>query len=210
MSGKLASWLSLVRNTSQPNSGSQADRAQVRSVEKTEKLRQPLAFTHAKDGDQTLGERQFADCEPMSALFECGQMTYRSLLVGGDAFDRVDNDHGIQIVQHSLPSRRGLAARGIQFPIPFGILGHVRFFFGTNVISGPARKTTGALFRCNLPEHARKSARWPNRCGNADRHLHRAGRELRLMCQLKLAVRVEGGLDRFFDEIHGTFSFDLS
>jgi len=102
-------------------------------VEEPEKVRQPLAAARAKDRDQAFRPGQLSDCESMAGLFEHGQVIQRTLLVGGVALDRVDNDHGVQVVQHSRLPRRALAARGVQFPIPLGVLGQARVVFGAHV-----------------------------------------------------------------------------
>ena len=37
----------------------------------------------------------------MSGQFETSQVIQRTLLIGGVAFDSVDNDDGVQVVEHS-------------------------------------------------------------------------------------------------------------
>ena len=81
--------------------GSQAERPQVRPAEEPEKVRQSLAAARAKDRDQAFRERQLTDRELMSGQFETSQLGQRTLLIGGVAFDSVDNDDGVQVVEHS-------------------------------------------------------------------------------------------------------------
>jgi hypothetical protein len=110
--------------------GSQAQRPQVRLVKEPEKVRQPLTAAWAKDRDQTFCAGQLADRESMASLFECVQVVFRPLLVGGVALNGVDDDHGVQVVQQSWPPRRGAMASGFLFAVPLVVLGLARLFFG--------------------------------------------------------------------------------
>jgi hypothetical protein len=87
--------------------GRQARRPQVRPVEEPGEVRQPPAIARAKDRDQASRAGQFADREAMAGLFERGEVVQRPLLVGRAAFDCVDDDHGVQVVQHSHPLHGG-------------------------------------------------------------------------------------------------------
>src|SRR5947209_20233858 len=87
--------------------GSQAQRPQVRLMEEPEKVRQPVAAAWAKDRDQTFRAGQLANRESMASLFECVQMVFRPFLIGGVALNGLDDDHGVQIVQHSWPPPAG-------------------------------------------------------------------------------------------------------
>jgi hypothetical protein len=82
--------------------GCQAQRPQVRPAEEPEKVRQSLAAPRAKDGDQAFRDGQLTDRESMASQFQSGQVIQRPLLVGEVALDSVDNDHGVQVINHSL------------------------------------------------------------------------------------------------------------
>jgi hypothetical protein len=118
--------------------GSQAQRPQIGPIKEPKKVRQPLAVARAEDGDQTFSERQLVDGESMAGLLQRGQVIQRTLLVGRVSLDRVDDDHGVQVVQHSRSPRRGPAAGGFQFHIPLGVLGQAGLFFGAQVFGRPA------------------------------------------------------------------------
>ena len=110
--------------------GSQAQRSQVRLVEEPEKVRHALTAAWAKDRDQTFRAGQLADRESMASLFECVQVVFRPFLIGGVALNGVDDDHGVQVVQHSRPPRRGHVTSGVLFTVPLVVLGLARLFFG--------------------------------------------------------------------------------
>lgn len=110
--------------------GSQAQRPQVRPVEDAEEVRQSLTTTRTENRNQAFRAGQLADRESMASLLERGQVIYRPLLIGGIAFDGVDDDHGVQVVKHSRPPRRGRATRSVQFPVPLRILIQARILFG--------------------------------------------------------------------------------
>jgi hypothetical protein len=113
----------------------------------------------------------------MAGLFERGEVLRRTLLVDGVALDRVDNDHGIQVVQHSRSSRGGFLARGVQFSVPFGVLRQASLVFGTQFFRRPPWEATGALLGGDLLDHACQAALWSNRRGDTNRDSHGAGRE---------------------------------
>ncbi len=87
------------RGGSEVHCGSQRQRPQVWSAEKTKEVRKPLAFAWPKNWNQALGLSQFfTNCEAMAGLLKRGQVVERSLLVGGIALDGIDDDHGVQEV----------------------------------------------------------------------------------------------------------------
>jgi hypothetical protein len=59
----------------------------------------------------------------MASLFECVQVDFGPLLVRGVAFNGVDDDHCVQVVQHSRPSQGGPVATGVLFAVPLVVLG---------------------------------------------------------------------------------------
>ncbi len=65
----------------------------------------------------------------MAGPFERGEAIQRTLLVGGVALDRVDNDDRVQVVEHSRPPRGGSAARGVQFLISLAVVALLRVVF---------------------------------------------------------------------------------
>ncbi|OWK42298.1 hypothetical protein FRUB_04376 [Fimbriiglobus ruber] len=115
-------------------------------------------------------------------------MIHGPLLVGESALNRVDDNHGVQIVQHSRSPRRSPAARSIQFPVSLGIIGQARVIFGSQFRRRPPGVAAGALLRCDFPDHVRQAALWPTRSRDTDRHSHGAGRQSRLVCQSQLTV----------------------
>ena len=66
----------------------------------------------------------------MAGLFERVQVVFRPLFVGGVTLNGVDDDHGVQVVQHSRSPRRHPAASGVLFAVPLVVLGLARLFFG--------------------------------------------------------------------------------
>ena len=69
----------------------------------------------------------------MAALFKRGQVIERTLLVGRIALNCVNDDHGVQIIQHSGAPRRGLTASDLQFRVSLGVVGLDRVVFGAQV-----------------------------------------------------------------------------
>jgi hypothetical protein len=157
--------------------GGQAQRPQVRPVEEPEEVRQSMAIARAKERDQTFRAGHVADRESMAGLFQRGKVVKRPLLVGWDAFDGVDHDHRVEVVQHSRPPRHRTAARGVQFPVSLGILGQARLVFGEQVCRRPPGEAAGALIGRDLPDHVGQAALLrSNGRGGTDRHSHGTGR----------------------------------
>jgi hypothetical protein len=69
----------------------------------------------------------------MASLFEHRQVIQGALLIRRISLNRVDHDHGIQVIKHSRASRRSCTARGVQFLVSFGILFNLRPLFGFEV-----------------------------------------------------------------------------
>jgi hypothetical protein len=136
-----------------------------------------LAAPRAEHRDQAFRAGQLADCELVAGLLQRGEVMERPLLVGGAAFHGVDNDHGVQVVQHSRPPRRGRAARGVQFPVPVGIFVQARGVFSEQVCGRPPGEAAGALLRRDLSDHVHQAAPCRGR-GRTDCHAHGAGRQL--------------------------------
>src|SRR6266852_2472512 len=111
--------------------------------------------------------------------------THRVVTNQGEGGATVCPTTDVAIRGTSLSTERSLPARGVQFPIPFGVLGNVRFFLGTQFLARQPVEPAGNLVRSDLPDHVREAALGPNRGGDTDRYLDGAGRKLRLMCQLK-------------------------
>jgi hypothetical protein len=101
-------------------------------------------------------------------------------------------------------------ARSVQFPVSLGILGQARVVFGAQLCRRPAREAACALLCCDLPDHVRQSALRPTSYRDTDRHSHGARWQSRLMYQSQLTVRVQRGLDCFFNNIHRESSFHPS
>jgi hypothetical protein len=101
-------------------------------------------------------------------------------------------------------------ASSVLFAVALVVLGLARFFFGLKFRCRPPVEAAYALVSVYLLDHIRHAAPRPNRRGDTDRHSHGARRQPRLVRQSQLTVRVQRGLDRLFDDIHGQSSFNPS
>ncbi|MEX0727456.1 MAG: hypothetical protein WD065_14365 [Planctomycetaceae bacterium] len=169
-------------------------------MEESEKIGQTLTFTRAKDGNQTFRAGQFADHKLMTGLFQRCEMIQRPLLIGGIAFNGVNNDHSVQVAQHSRSPWR--SPRCIQFLVARRLLRQRGIVFGRNFRRGPAGKTTRSLLGCDPPHHIRQSSLRTDRRNGTNRHVHGTRRHLRTVCQLEFTIGVQRRLDGFFDEVN--------
>jgi hypothetical protein len=82
-------------------------------------------------------------CERRETNFAgTGQVQYqdRRCALGldhGNSSTIMSGTPGVQVVQRSRYPRRDPAARGVQFPVPIGVLGHTRVVIGAQVFRRP-------------------------------------------------------------------------
>ena len=180
----------------------QADRAEIRSVKESKKVRESLFLPRTKNGNQTLRVSQTTDHKLMARLFECRQMVQRSLLIRRGALDGVDHDHGVEVIQHSTIPLRCFLPGTLQFLVSRRILFLPSGLLRLDFLGGSTRKAPGPLTGGNLADHVGETTPCGRDAAGTDRHLHRARRQVRGMAELQLAVRVEHRLDRLFFQFH--------
>lgn len=104
-------------------------------------------------------------------------MIKRTPLVGRVAFHGVDDDHGVQVIEHSRFPHRGSAASGVQLSVALGILVLARGVFSEDIGRRPAGEAARALIGGEFSDHIGQTAppRW-NGYGGTDRNAHGPGR----------------------------------
>jgi hypothetical protein len=76
----------------------------------------------------------------MTGLFQRGQVIEGALLFGWVALNRVDYNRGVQVKQHSRPSRRCATARRVLLTVTLGVLGQAGVVVGMHLFHRPSRE----------------------------------------------------------------------
>jgi hypothetical protein len=104
--------------------GGQCHGAQIGTEKEAKEVRQPLTVAWEEKRHQTFCPGQFTDEKPVAGLFQpvpAPQGDSRPLLVGDVAFNRVDDNHGVEIIKHSRASWSVRTPCSLQFPVAVSI-----------------------------------------------------------------------------------------